>query len=329
MQGDTVGDSGHTEFAHTVMNVVTCGIFVNRFRTGPQGQVRRSQVSGAAEEFRQQRTEGFDGILGRFTAGDFGWIRLQFSDELIRFRIEVSRHVAFHTTSEFSSFLREGFLISREFLIPCRLFRLAGFFRIPLGVDFRRDFERRVFPAQLFAGQRDFRVAQRRAVGIVGTLFVRRTETDDGFAHQQGRFVSHGASFFRGAFNGVGIVTVNATDNVPAVGFKTFRGVIGEPAFNMTIDRDTVVIIERDQFAQFQSTSQRAHFVRNAFHHAAVAHKDVGEVVNDIVARTIKLRRQSFLGNRHPDGVGNTLTQRASSGFNASGVAHFRVTRGF
>ncbi len=121
-------------------------------------------VSGAAEEFRQQRTEGFDGILGRFAAGDFRRVSLQFSDEFIRFRIEVSRHVAFHTTSEFSSFLREGFLISREFLIPCRLFRPASFFRIPLGVDFRRDFERRVFPAQLFAGQRDFRVAQRRAV---------------------------------------------------------------------------------------------------------------------------------------------------------------------
>ena len=49
-------------------------------------------------------------------------------------------------------------------------------------------------------GQRDFR-RQRRAVGVVGTSFIRRTETDDGFAHQQGQFVGDRARFFYRAFN--------------------------------------------------------------------------------------------------------------------------------
>ena len=329
MQGDTVSNRGHTELANTVVDVVTRSIFVDCFRTRPQGQVRRCQVSGAAEEFRQQRTERFDSILRRFTAGDFRRISLQFSNELFRFRVEVRRHFTFHTTGEFSRFLREGFGVSREFLIPGSFFRLACFFRIPLRIDFRRDFERCVFPAQLFAGQSDFCITQRRTVGVVSTGFVRGTETDDGFAHQQGRFVSHCARFFYCAFDGCCVMTVDVANNVPAVSFETHCGVVGEPAFNVTINRDTVVIVERNQFTQLQRTRQRANFVGDAFHHAAVAHEGVGVVIDNVVARTVKLRRQRFFCNRHTYCVGNTLPQRTGGGFHTSGVTHFRVARSF
>ncbi|SAQ13517.1 Uncharacterised protein [Raoultella ornithinolytica] len=122
-------------------------------------------------------------------------------------------------------------------------------------------------------------------------------------------------------------MTVNAAHHVPAVGFETFSGVVGEPAFHMTVDGDTVVIIERHQFTQFQGTGQGADLVRDPFHHAAVAHEGVGEVVNDIVARTVELRGQRFFRDSHAHGVSNTLTQRAGGGFYASGVAHFRVAR--
>ncbi|SXE21908.1 Uncharacterised protein [Klebsiella variicola] len=186
-----------------------------------------------------------------------------------------------------------------------------------------------MFPAQRFAGQGDFGVAQRCAVGVVGTGFVRRTKTNDGFAHQQGRFVGDRTRFFYCAFDGVSVVTVNAAHHVPAVGFKAFRGIVGEPAFNVAVDGDAVVIIEGNQFAQFQGTGQGAHFVRDAFHHAAVAHEGVGEVVDDVVARTVELRRQGFLGDSHPDRVSDTLAQRTGGGFHARGVADFRVTRGF
>ena len=311
------------------MDVVTGSVFVDWLRARPQGQVRWRQVSGAAEEFWKQRTKRFDRILRRFTAGDFRRVRLQLRDELVRFRVEVRRHVAFHTTGEFSRFLWEGFRVSRELLVPGRFFRLAHFFRIPLRVDFRWDFEGRVFPAKRFTGQCDFRVAQWCAVGVVSARFVRRTEADDGFAHKQGRFVGHGARFFYGTFNRVSIVAINAAHNVPAVGFETCGGVVSEPAFNVTVDGDAVVVVERNQFTQLQGACQGAHFVRNAFHHAAVAQERIGEVVNDVVARTVELCRQGLLSNRHTHGIRNALTQRTGSGFNASGVAHFRVTWSF
>ncbi len=65
--------------------------------------------------------------------------------------------------------------------------------------------------------------------------------------------------------------------------------------------------------------------MRNAFHHAAVAHEGVGVVVDDIVSRTVELRRR-FLGDSHPDRVSDTA-QRTGGGFHACGVADFRVTR--
>ena len=251
------------------------------------------------------------------------------SDGRLAMTAAVREIFATKPAGEFGCFLREGFGVGSELLIPRRFFRLAGFFGIPLGIDVRRDVKRRVFPAQRFAGQGDFGVAQRRAVGVVGTGFVRRTETDDGFAHQQGRFVGDRPRFFYRAFDGVSVVTVHAAHHVPAVGFKAFRGVVGEPAFNVAVDGDAVVIIERHQFTQFQGTGQGAHFVRNAFHHTAVAHEGVGVVVDDIVSRTVELRRQGFLGDSHPDRVSDTLAQRTGGGFHACGVADFRVTRGF
>jgi hypothetical protein len=63
----------------------------------------------------------------------------------------------------------------------------------------------------------------------------------------------------------------------------------------------------------------------DAFHQAAVAGEHVGLVVDQPVAEA---RCQVALGNRHADGVGDALTQRTGGGFDAGGVAVFRVTCG-
>ncbi|VYU76966.1 Uncharacterised protein [Klebsiella oxytoca] len=68
--------------------------------------------------------------------------------------------------------------------------------------------------------------------------------------------------------------------------------------------------------------------MRDTFHHAAVAHERISEVVNNVVARAVELRRQGFLRNRHPHRIRNALPQRSGSGFHTRGVAHFRVARG-
>ena len=125
------------------------------------------------------------------------------------------------------------------------------------------------------------------------------------------------------------VVTVHARNHLPAVRLKTFHSVVGEPAFYFAVDGNAVVVVEGNQLAQTQSAGQGAGFVGDTFHHAAVTHEHVGEVIDHIEFVAVELRGQHFFGQRHTHAVGNTLTQRASGGFNARGVTVFRVTRGF
>ena len=68
--------------------------------------------------------------------------------------------------------------------------------------------------------------------------------------------------------------------------------------------------------------------MRHTFHQAAIAQEAIGEVVNDLVAIAVEFSGEQFFVNRHTHGVGDTLAERAGGGFNASGVAIFRVSRG-
>jgi hypothetical protein len=34
--------------------------------------------------------------------------------------------------------------------------------------------------------------------------------------------------------------------NVPAIGFKAFASIVGEPVFNFTVNRNAVVVIQND-----------------------------------------------------------------------------------
>ena len=124
VQRNTVGDSGHTELTHAVVNVVPGAVFVNRFRAGPQGQVRWSQIRRSAEEFRQQRTKGFNRILRRFTAGDFRRFGLQFFNKRLRLAGKICRQLPIHPTGKFICQLGERFRVCGKLLVPRSLLSL-------------------------------------------------------------------------------------------------------------------------------------------------------------------------------------------------------------
>jgi hypothetical protein len=123
-------------------------------------------------------------------------------------------------------------------------------------------------------------------------------------------------------------MAVDVRDDVPAVGFEALRRVVGEPAFDVAVDRDAVVVPEGDQLAEAEGAGQRAGFVRDAFHQAAVAEEHVGVVIDDLVAGLVELGGQHLFGQREADGVGDALAERAGGGFDAGRVAEFRVARG-
>ena len=125
----------------------------------------------------------------------------------------------------------------------------------------------------------------------------------------------------------IGVMAVDGRDDVPAIGLEALRRIVGEPAFDMAVDGDAVVVPEGDQLAQPPGAGQRTGFVRDAFHQAAVAEEDVGAMVDDLVARTVEFVGQQLFRHRHADGVGDALAERSGGGLDPRRVAVFRVPR--
>src|SRR3546814_1805561 len=83
--------------------------------------------------------------------------------------------------------------------------------------------------------------------------------------------------------------------------------------------RDVVVVPERHQLAQAQGAGERGGLVRDAFHHAAVAHEHPGAVVDHGEFGAVEALREQLLGQREAHGVGEALAERAGGGLHARG----------
>src|SRR5690606_6574036 len=75
-----------------------------------------------------------------------------------------------------------------------------------------------------------------------------------------------------GAVHSRHIVAIYTTDDIPAIAFKTGGRIVAEPPIHLTVNRNTVVVVEDDELGQAKRARQRTHLVGYAFHKAAVAH---------------------------------------------------------
>jgi len=185
-----------------------------------------------------------------------------------------------------------------------------------------------VRPADGFARGGDFRLAERRAVAIVGAGLGRSTLADDSLAADQCRLLGLLLGLADGVVDGLDVVPVDILDHVPAVGAETGRRIVGEPALDVAVDGNAVVVIEDDQLAELPGSGKGACFVADAFHQAAVANERVGVVVDDGETVAVEFGGQQLFGERQADGVGQALAERSGTGFDARGIADFRVARG-
>ena len=95
---------------------------------------------------------------------------------------------------------------------------------------------------------------------------------------------------------------------------------IGRP-----VDGYAVVIPDHDQAAKAQMTGQINGFVADALHQATVSGQNIGPVIDQIVAEAGVIHP---LGQCHPDGGGNALTQRAGGSLDPFGMTVFGMTGG-
>ena len=325
MQAGAVGDCRHAELAHAVVHVVAAGVAAHAFGARPQREVGAGQVGRAAEQFGQPGCEGFDGVLAGLAGGDGLGLVADLGQHGVDMRGPVGRQRAAHAALEFGGQRGVGAAVGGEARVPLGFGGCARFAGVPGGVDVVGHFEGRVIPANIFACGGDLGVAQRRAVHIVAALLVGGAGADHGLAADQRRLHGVSAGLLDGGLNGGAVVALHIADHLPAVGFEALRRVVGEPAVDMAVDGDVVVVVEGGQFAQAPGAGKRTGFVRNAFHQAAVAEENPGAVVDDGVAGAVEVVRQHFFGQRHADGVGDALAERAGGGFDARRVAVFGV----
>jgi hypothetical protein len=250
VQGNAVHDGAHAELAHAVVHVVAAGVFSrDTFAAFPQGQVGTGQVSRAAEELRQQRAKGVQGVLAGFTAGDGLAFGRDFGD--VGFGL--------FPKSAGSSPLRRR-------TARCRQFRELGRSRLQNAGPTRlqrqhrlpwRPIRRRYQPG--------FRTGRGSSSALRGSGRFPRCPAEHrgslpcpACSANRSRWWSCSRSgsavaFARGFDGGLDlfrIVAVNIADHLPVVGFETLWRVVGEPAFHFAVDGDAVVIVERDQLAQ-------------------------------------------------------------------------------
>src|SRR5690606_39434449 len=76
--------------------------------------------------------------------------------------------------------------------------------------------------------------------------------------------------------------------------FTTRRSSDLEPALHFAVDRNTVVVVKRNQFAELEGAGERTRFVRDTLHQAAIAEKCVAVMVDDSVAVTVELRGENL-----------------------------------
>ena len=96
----------------------------------------------------------------------------------------------------------------------------------------------------------------------------------------------------------------------------------------MLTNGNVVVVVESDQVAELEVTSSGGGLRGNTLHGAAITEEAVGVVVDKLVAGLVEGGSGLTLSHGETDGVGETLTERASGDLNAGGVVGLGVTRG-
>ncbi len=235
-----------------------------------------------------------------------------------------------HAPLELGGFRRILLFITGHEPLPAAFRGRAALARIPAFVHFLRDFERRVRPADRLARCRDFLFAQRRAMGRTGVRLVGRTLADRRFRADQRRPRFFALCLADRLVDRRGIVPVHIRDHLPAVSLEAAFDVVGVPLLDLAffgVDRDAVVVVNRDQLRKPERAGERARFVRDALHQAAVAGEYIGMVIDDVETVAVEFGGEHAFGDRHADRIGQPLPERAGSRLHARRAAVFGVSR--
>jgi hypothetical protein len=129
---------------------------------------------------------------------------------------------------------------------------------------------------------------------------------------------------------------------VPAVGLESLHNILSEGALGVTVyitsdfnlpeslakltNGNVVVIVDGNEVSELQVTGSGSSLAGNTLHSAAITEEHVDVVVDQLVAGLVEDGGGVLLSNGKTNGVGETLTERASRDFDTGGVVGLGVT---
>jgi hypothetical protein len=179
--------------------------------------------------------------------------------------------------------------------------------------------------------------AQLRAVRAVGVLLGRRRPGDDRPQADERRAVGDGLRGLDRGVEGVHVLRVVAALgpvhelHVPAVGLVPLQDVLGERDLGVALDRDVVVVPDRDEVAELLGAGDRGRLGGHALLQVAVGGEHVHEVVERAGARgRLGVEQAALAAGRHrePDGRGDALAEGAGGDLDALRVLVLGVAGG-
>jgi hypothetical protein len=145
-------------------------------------------------------------------------------------------------------------------------------------------------------------------------------------AHQdQRRAAGLAPGLLESALYGIQIVAIANRLRVPTIGIKSFADVFAEAQIGGRGQRNTIVVIQINQFSQLQMSRHTGGFRSDAFHDVAVADDGISEMVDDLEPGTVIARRQIRFSDCHADAVAETLSERSSGDFYTGSELAFRM----
>ncbi len=239
----------------------------------------------------------------------------------------VRRQLARDATAELACKLRVRFLVCRELVVPGSFERCSALFRVPAVVNFPGNLERRVTPPDRRARRRDLLGPKRLSVRLRRAGARRGPLADHCFAADEAGFVRHRLCGSDRAIDRFDVVAVDVGDHVPAIGFEALGRVVSEPALDLAVNGDLVVVVERDELAQAERSGERAGLVGDSLHQAAVTDRHVGMVIDDAGGGAVEFGGKDAFCDRHADRIRQSLSQGTRGRLNARGNPEFGVAR--
>ena len=160
-----------------------------------------------------------------------------------------------------------------------------------------------------------------------GVLLVGRAVADVAVEDQERRAPLRLPEDLERVLDPLDVVRVAHPEDVPPVGEKARRDVLGERDPRRPLDRDVVVVVDPAEVVEAEVAREGGRLGRDPFHHAAVSGDGEDAVVEDVEAGTVVTGGEPLLADRHPDAGRDALPERTGGAFDAGDPAVFGVAR--